>query len=152
MKLSIDNKHFKFSFEHRKTSTMCRCEYEGKTYAAGANLAPGDQFCKAKGRRVALTRLLKNGLQELVPCDPTVQAYSTTMKWSPVHIFTRVDRATIWHEYFRQHADLGKKEKLTRIRLPCTSTFVDVPGEYADHDAALKAWVTGSFADPGGAK
>lgn len=152
MKLQIDDKLFKFSFEHRKTGTVCRCEYDGKTYASGSQLAPGDQFQKAKGRRVALGRLLKMGLQELVPVSAdTFDARAPIsfdplfprLKWSPLITFTRLMRKHIWMAYFQQHADLGKKDKLTRIRLPFTGVFVDVPGEHEDVDAALKAYLEG---------
>lgn len=114
MKLTIEGiGELKFSFEHaHRQHTNARCEFNGKTFVASAHLAKCDRFVKAKGRRLALTRLLKYGLQELVPCEQTVEHPGLMAKWSHVLIFTREMRYQVWATYFAQHADLGKKAEV----------------------------------------
>jgi hypothetical protein len=101
---------FKFYFDRTgRGHTAIYCEFEGVTFSSAAHLAKNDKFCKATGRRVALTRMLKNGLNKIEPCEPTAEYPSCTARWAKVHEFTREERRIVWAEYFARHSDLGKK-------------------------------------------
>ena len=105
MRVTIDGIEFRFWFKHTPTSTsvMCTTDRSEHVYEAATTLAPSDVFCKATGRKVALTRLLKKGLIRLTSPDPPIPIEQI---WDVY--FTRESRKLIWAEYFKQHADLRK--------------------------------------------
>lgn len=87
MKVNIEGLgELKVSFRHNPENTAAIGESNGVLFAAHANLAKGDRYCKAIGRKVALTRMLGD--------------------W-PMP-FTREQRAKVWSAYFAQHADLRR--------------------------------------------
>lgn len=112
MRITIDGiGELRFRFEHKPSGTLVYCDTQTPTvHSASASLAKGDQFVKAIGRRVALTKMLKYGLCTLVNCEPTLLHPSLQAKWVTHHVFTRDQRRQIWAEYFRRHADLRRKE------------------------------------------
>lgn len=61
------------------------------------------QLIKAKGRRAALARFLKNGARRLLRADPKYPV------WQVDQVFPRHARVLVWREYFAQHADLKHK-------------------------------------------
>ena len=99
MRVTINGIEFRFWFKHAPTTTTVNCQWGSPdpTYSATATLAGGDKFCKAIGRKVALTRLLRVGL---------IRLHGNI--WGTDWVFTREQRKLIWAEYFKQHADLRK--------------------------------------------
>jgi hypothetical protein len=99
MRVTIRGIEFKFWFKHTKTSTIVNCTFGSPepVYRSSALLAKSDTFCKATGRKVALTRLLRVGLLRY-------QGSIRGTDWA----FSREERKLIWAEYFKQHADLKK--------------------------------------------
>lgn len=98
-------------FEYSGTHTICRCEFRGKAdHGAPATLAAGDRFCRATGRRVALTRLLKTGLLRLESAYPTTVNPNISARWVEILKFTREMRREVWMAYFKSHADLRRRK------------------------------------------
>ena len=66
MKINIDGRDYSFNFQHNTTGkergTVCRVFNEaGNQIAYGvSNVHPKDNFCKEKGRKIALSRAIKS--------------------------------------------------------------------------------------------
>jgi hypothetical protein len=76
----------RFWFKHTPKATVIFCTVgDTAPIQTHSHLARGDSYCKATGRRIALTRLLGWGM-----------------------VLSREQRKLIWAEYFKQHADLKK--------------------------------------------
>jgi hypothetical protein len=101
-----DGRKIKIWFERPNPScTVCLCEYGDSVYNSVATCALSDHYNKATGRKVALTRFMKNGGFTLVASDPVDEQYL----WRKDFVFTREMRRAVWTEYFKQHADLKHK-------------------------------------------
>ena len=65
MKINIDGRDYSFKFQHNTTGqergTVCRVFNEaGNQVVYGvSNVHPQDNFCKEKGRKIALSRAIK---------------------------------------------------------------------------------------------
>ena len=65
MKINIDGRDYSFKFQHNTTGqergTVCRVFNEvGDQVTYGvSNVHPQDNFCKEKGRKIALSRAIK---------------------------------------------------------------------------------------------
>ena len=66
MKINIDGRDYSFKFQHNTTGkergTVCRVFNEAGdqvTYGV-SNVHPQDNFCKEKGRKIALSRAIKS--------------------------------------------------------------------------------------------
>jgi hypothetical protein len=96
MTVLFDGIPLRFWFERpgRRTTTA-HCLYRGVNYSAGAVCSDGDQFIKAVGRRVALGRMLWNGLG-------LVGRHAA----APDLEFSREMRRVVWAAYFAAHRDL----------------------------------------------
>ena len=66
MKINIDGRDYSFKFQHNTTGeergTVCRIFNEvGDQVTYGvSNVHPQDNFCKEKGRKIALSRAIKS--------------------------------------------------------------------------------------------
>ena len=66
MKINIDGRDYSFKFQHNTTGeergTVCRIFNEvGEQVVYGvSNVHPQDNFCKEKGRKIALSRAIKS--------------------------------------------------------------------------------------------
>lgn len=66
MKINIDGRDYSFKFQHNTTGkergTVCRVFNEaGNQVIYGvSNVHPKDNFCKEKGRKIALSRAIKS--------------------------------------------------------------------------------------------
>lgn len=66
MKIKIDGRDYSFKFQHNTTGkergTVCRVFNEaGNQVVYGvSNVHPKDNFCKEKGRKIALSRAIKS--------------------------------------------------------------------------------------------
>ena len=66
MKINIDGRDYSFKFQHNTTGqergTVCRIFNEaGEQVIYGvSNVHPQDNFCKEKGRKIALSRAIKS--------------------------------------------------------------------------------------------
>lgn len=66
MKIKIDGRDYSFKFQHNTTGkergTVCRVFNEaGNQVIYGvSNVHPKDNFCKEKGRKIALSRAIKS--------------------------------------------------------------------------------------------
>ena len=66
MKINIDGRDYSFKFQHnttgRERGTVCRVFNEaGDQVIYGvSNVHPKDNFCKEKGRKIALSRAIKS--------------------------------------------------------------------------------------------
>jgi hypothetical protein len=105
MIVNLGDKQFRFWFSYDRTHgvTFARCLYDEREYSAVAVCSHNDQFVKALGRRVALTKLLDKGLMRLEM--PDLGEYL----WITDYSFSRDDRKAIWRVYFEQHKDLRTK-------------------------------------------
>ena len=66
MKINIDGRDYSFKFQHNTTGeergTVCRVfnEVEDQVTYGVSNVHPQDNFCKEKGRKIALSRAIKS--------------------------------------------------------------------------------------------
>ena len=101
MRVTIAGVEYRFWFKHHDHGTMALCDGDGiqkmllergitdvENWRVSSHLAKGDKFCKATGRRVSLTRLLRS------------LSHPTNLGW------TANERGLVWAEYFKQHRDL----------------------------------------------
>ena len=64
MKINIDGRDYSFKFQHNTTGeergTVCRVfnEVEDQVIYGVSNVHPQDNFCKEKGRKIALSRAI----------------------------------------------------------------------------------------------
>ena len=70
MKINIDGRNYSFKFQHHisgtERGTVCRVyNEEGAQVTSGvANVHPHDNYCKEKGRKIALSRAISTWEKE----------------------------------------------------------------------------------------